>query len=214
MERFSLSAYGACDSLRVMAGTKQRQNHAGKPKTGAKTEPKPNGRPSKLTKTVIEKICQLVRAGNRVETSAAAVDIHRDTLHDWQRGGFRASEKLKKGEKVTNQERMLARFSDSLHAALAAAEARSVVTIAEASKTDWKAAAWWLERRLPAEWRPRAQLEHSGPGGGPVEIRQTAAEAVREVFARATGQGLTLVEGGGHTVHSAAVGGEDDPSNY
>ena len=55
--------------------------------------------------------------------------------------------------------------------ARAAAEARHVAKVANAD--DWKASAWWLERRGGEEWAPpvkRESREVSGPDGGPVRV--------------------------------------------
>lgn len=41
--------------------------------------------------------------------------------------------------------------------------------VTAANKGIWTAAAWILERRFPDVWALRQRLEHSAPGGGPVE---------------------------------------------
>ena len=48
------------------------------------------GRPSKLTPELARRICDLVRAGNYLETAAAAAGIGHDTIRDWLRKGARA----------------------------------------------------------------------------------------------------------------------------
>lgn len=40
-----------------------------------------------------------------------------------------------------------------------------------AAGEDWRAAAWYLSKRNPDDWGERQKLEHSGPGGGPIEVR-------------------------------------------
>jgi hypothetical protein len=37
----------------------------------------------------------------------------------------------------------------------ALSEARAVVLILRAAQTDWRASAWWLERRWPERWGRR-----------------------------------------------------------
>lgn len=44
---------------------------------------------------------------------------------------------------------------------------------------DWRAAAWLLERRLPARYARREALEVSGPDGGPVEHEDAGARRER-----------------------------------
>jgi hypothetical protein len=46
-----------------------------------------------------------------------------------------------------------------------------VQTIVAAARKDPEIALKFLERRHPERWRPKTALEHTGPGGGPVEHR-------------------------------------------
>jgi hypothetical protein len=50
------------------------------------------------------------------------------------------------------------RFFEAIEKAQAEAEARDVALIAKAATTDWRAAAWRLERRLPRKYGPRVRL--------------------------------------------------------
>lgn len=93
-------------------------------------------RKTKLTPEVQEKILRHLRIGAYVETAAAAAGISRDTFYDW----------LKKGAKGKAP---YATFSGAVDQALAESEARDLATILAASKTQWTAAAWRLERRFP-----------------------------------------------------------------
>ena len=43
--------------------------------------------------------------------------------------------------------------------------------IAKAVDKNWQAAAWWLERRHPAEYARREKVEMTGKDGGPIESR-------------------------------------------
>lgn len=47
-------------------------------------------------------------------------------------------------------------------------------TTTETKPGQWTAAAWWLERRMPALYARR--LEVTGPEGGPIPVEQRAAE--------------------------------------
>jgi transposase len=101
------------------------------------------GRPTKLTPEVSDTIVRYVRAGNYLETAAAAAGISRDTLHTW----------LRKGR--TAKSGMYSEFADIVEKALGEGEIRDVLVIGEAARTHWQAAAWRLERKFPDRWGRR-----------------------------------------------------------
>ena len=123
------------------------------------------GRPTKLTKEIINEICQLLRAGSYIETACNFVGLHKDTYYRWAKEGARAKGGIKKI------------FSDSVKKAIAEAEIRD---LEEIRKNDsWQSKAWRLERRFPDRWGNRQKVELSGN----VEIervRKLAEEIMRE----------------------------------
>lgn len=82
-------------------------------------------------------------------------------------------------------------FGTALENAEAEAEATYSAIIAReaAIPKNWTAAAWWLERRHPADYARREKVEMTGKDGGPIEHaditalpdheRQALAEAIR-----------------------------------
>ena len=78
--------------------------------------------------------------GNTRTAAAAYAGIHRDTLYAW-----------------------LARrpmFAQAVEKAEADAEVRATATVLKAAqKGTWQAAAWWLERRRPADYGRRGRLD-------------------------------------------------------
>jgi len=76
-------------------------------------------------------------------------------------------------------------------------------TLAEgASYSDClKAAMFWMKTR--AQWRETAQVEHSGPGGGPIQTEDVTRDA--ELFARRISSLAAR--------HAASGTGEDDPGS-
>lgn len=108
-----------------------------KPKRGV-------GRPSKINERIVNEITTLIRAGNYVETAAAAVGISKNTLYLWLRKG------AKSGPGTLER-----KFRDDVLVALATSEVLDLNTVREASKKEWQAAAWRLERRFPDRWRRR-----------------------------------------------------------
>lgn len=112
------------------------------------------GRPNKLTPEIQQKIVDAIRMGNYIETAAAFAGINKSTLYDWLKKGARS----KSGK--------FREFSNAVEKALAESEIRDVAVISAASKDNWQAAAWRLERKFPDRWgrksRIEANLEHSG----------------------------------------------------
>ena len=105
----------------------------------------------KLTPEVTERITRLIRLGNCRETAAAAAGISSRTLRNWCMWGADGREPYTE-------------FCDALEAAEAEIEKNVVIAVIAAAKKDWKAAAWWLERRHPNRWRdkkPTAIVEGS-----------------------------------------------------
>ncbi len=117
------------------------------------------GRPTKLNSEVTDRIISAIRAGNYLDTSAAHAGIHRDTLHAWLRDG------------ANGKSAELQAFSDAVQKAIGDAEALHVARIADATKTHWQAAAWWLERRYPDRWGQKLRQEITGAEGGPVVVK-------------------------------------------
>ena len=97
--------------------------------------PKPKGRKSKFTAPVRERIIEALRAGTTYEIAAQYAGISRSTLYEW----------IKKGEGFDTG--VYRSFYDNVKKAEAEGAVVHLGTIAQASKKDWKAAAWLLERR-------------------------------------------------------------------
>lgn len=83
-------------------------------------------RTSKYTPELVEHIVRLIEAGVFAIDACMAVGIGETTYYEWLK---------------TKRE-----FRESIKKARAKAIVRHVLHIEQASKTDWKAAAWWLER--------------------------------------------------------------------
>lgn len=98
-----------------------------------------------------QKVLDLIRAGNYIETAAAAAGINKKTIYSWLRNV--------KG------------FSDKMLEAQGAAEARDVALIAKAAIEHWQAAAWRLERKNPRKWGARVQ----------VSVQQELAEVLQRI---------------------------------
>jgi hypothetical protein len=114
-------------------------------------------RPTKLTKEMQEKICDLIRRGNYLSTASKQAGVDRNTVRKWLDRG-KAS---KKG--------MYFEFRCAVDAAIAYAEVNDVEMIRKAAAIDWRAAAWRLKHRYPQRWG-KTRHEVTGKDGGPVSV--------------------------------------------
>ena len=110
--------------------------------------PNKKGRPLKLTPEITEIICNSIKQGDYTETAAAMAGIHKDTLYEWLKKGNRAQRKS-----------IYRDFTDAVKKAQAERESLSVRVITLASKNQWQAAAWKLERQNPDRWGLRNRTE-------------------------------------------------------
>lgn len=110
-------------------------------------------RPIKLTPDVQQKIVEAIKMGNYIETAAAYAGISKNTLYDWMKRGAREKERITgTNRKPKAGEAPFVQFSDAIEKAMADAEVRDVLIIANAAKENWQAAAWRLERKYPDRW--------------------------------------------------------------
>lgn len=134
------------------------------------------GRPPKLNADLIDEIARYVRVGNYIETAAIAAGVHKATFYNWMKQANKLRELLARAQetgekpKLTKFDRLTLKFLDAVEKATAEADFGDVATIKTASKTNWQAAAWRLERKDPKRWGRQDKVigELSGPGGSPI----------------------------------------------
>lgn len=121
----------------------------------------------KLTKNVRENVCKFIALGVSQESAAAQEGISKSVYWSWLRRGRqaleqamgRAREHLPEDGKqlaegvfarlIEQAEMPYAELAASVEEALGKAEAGYTLKIAKAADRDWRAAAWWLEKRRP-----------------------------------------------------------------
>jgi hypothetical protein len=96
-------------------------------------------RPPKYTPERAERVLQAIHSGCTRRAAASHAGIDETTLYRWV--GRYAS------------------FASDLRAREDEVEIRAVATIQQAWHDDWRAAAWWLERRRPANYARRLEPE-------------------------------------------------------
>lgn len=124
------------------------------------SKPKRRTRRSRLTKEKTQELFNALAAGNTQETAAKLCDISESTFYYWKKRGREAKSGIHR------------EFYEAMEKAEALAEARRVQVIQQAMEgkgafknADWKAAAWYLERRYPEKWgrnHMTAEVNHSG----------------------------------------------------
>ena len=128
------------------------------------------GRATALTPAVADRIVSAVEVGVSWKDSAAAAGINEATLHRWRERGREGRAPYRA-------------FCERLDAAAARSVVAMQITVRQAaSNGDWKAAAWFLERRRPDDYAPRSktQVEVSGPQGAPIEV-EVHSPSVEEI---------------------------------
>lgn len=99
------------------------------------------GRPSKRTREVEADLTLMLAQGVPVKVAAAATEVSPRSVRRWLREG----DLRERVAEVRATEREDVRAD-------AITEARLVVLILRAAQTDWRASAWFLERRWPEQW--------------------------------------------------------------
>lgn len=140
------------------------------------------GRKTKLTADVQKTIVRAIRAGNYAEVAARHAGIDITTYCRWK----------VKGEEGKAPYRQ---FLQAIAVAEAHAHQRAVGVISKAMGVDWKAAAWYLERKYTREWSSYRRHELTGKDGGPIQtsditeadLDQRIAEAQARLAGRKPG---------------------------
>lgn len=121
---------------------------------------RPPGRPSKLTVAVQARIVEALEAGQFLATAARAAGVHPSTVRRWVERGEAEEQRRTDGGAARVTEQPFHAFAAAVEQADATAEGRAVATIT--ASPDWRAAAWYLERRHPTTWGGRAAMFGQG----------------------------------------------------
>ena len=114
------------------------------------------GRKTKLTPEVQELIVDGINAGLTFGLTCARAGVNPATFYRW----------LEKGEAAKSG--VFCEFCDTVSRARADSAMRLVSQITLQAPTDWRAAAFLLERRFPDDYGKRSEL--TGKDGGPVKV--------------------------------------------
>ena len=114
------------------------------------------GRKTKLTPEVQELIVDGINAGLTLGLTCARAGVNPATFYRW----------LEKGEAAKSG--VFCEFCDTVSRAKADSAMRLVSQITLQAPTDWRAAAFLLERRFPDDYGKRTEV--TGKDGGPVKV--------------------------------------------
>lgn len=137
---------------------------AAKPKPKPQPKPKPEikrGRPSKYTQELIDRICYSLSQGNTRTTAATCAGISMETFAVYVREFPEFSDAIKRAE-----EQAVEHYVNVIHAA---------------SGQTWQAAAWYLERRRPADFskQDRVDITTNGKDINGMSVEEMLAELER-----------------------------------
>lgn len=112
---------------------------------------RPPGRPSLLTPQLSKRIVSAIRNGSYIEEAAEAQGVSRQLVYQWLQQGNEGKTPLHVA------------FLDAVTRARAQDAVASMALINRAAKlesgdVEWKAAAWKLERKLPAKFGPKVRI--------------------------------------------------------
>ncbi len=123
------------------------------------------GRPTKLTPAVSAAICESVKGGVYIETACQANNISTSTYYRW----------LDKADDP-NADPIYKTFRDASARARGEAQVQHVLLVTQAARTDWRAAAWFLERSFPTHYGRQERIEvDTGAEGGAITLVGLAA---------------------------------------
>jgi len=103
------------------------------------------GRPTAYTHELGERLCKLVGLGVPIVVACKAEGIGKRTLYRWREFGAAGREPY-------------ATFARKLEQGLAKAETAITLHVVRAAQRDWRAGAWWLERRHPKRYGSKQTL--------------------------------------------------------
>ena len=122
------------------------------------------GRHSHLTPERAAAVTKMVRSGALIKTACQACGIHESTYFRW----------INRADDPDAPE-VYREFRESITRARALAEMDALTLVRQAGRTDWRAAAWFLERSFPQDYGRHQKLEHTGEDGGPITLAGLAA---------------------------------------
>jgi transposase len=156
-------------------------------------EPGKPGRKQKISRAVIDTICDFISKGASYETAAKAAGISRRTLYNWL-------------ERAETEGGIYAEFRDRIErqSSQTNVELTELIKKCALENKDWKAAEALLRARLPQEWN-RAVVQHNHQHQGEIHHQITAEARIEALIAQLSPEQLYDI------VRPALLTGPGDP---
>lgn len=131
---------------------------------------------TKLTKQTAQHVLKLLANGSTIKQAAAAVGVCRQTIAEWIKRGNQCIAERDNGGEIKPDDMLCVSLVRALGRARARGVAKALKAIKAKYDSDWRAAAFFLERSYPEKWGAnRLEVKHLQR-----EVQKLRAE-VREI---------------------------------
>jgi len=134
-------------------------------------------RPSKYRDEFAEQAYKLCLLGATDKELADFFGVDEATINRWKDKQPTFCESLKKGKvdaDATVADRLFKRATGYEHPEIVTATFQGSITdtmeVTKHYPPDTTAAIFWLKNRQPSKWRDKQDIEHTGEGGGPLQV--------------------------------------------
>ena len=138
-------------------------------------------RPSYLTRALVERITQLLRVGVPSETAAGAVGLDGSTFFLWLKKGRDGEPGPIAGSADGQPTISYIEFFEAVMRARSEAQVRAIGAVVAAAQSDWRAAAWYLER-TSAQWMQKSKVTNVQTGDPDAPVVMATPDEARELL--------------------------------
>lgn len=138
--------------------------------------------PTKFIPEIRASILEAVASGMGIVTAAGYAGVTDRVVKQWIARGRLAMEVAETTDTpIPAEDQPFVQFALDVEQSRAKAIARNILQVQRHAATDWRAAAWWLERMHPDEFGRSDKLAVTGAGGGPLQAELTIGQTDRQV---------------------------------
>lgn len=114
---------------------------------------------TKMDPETVNRIVNLIKAGNFAVVAAKSAGIAQRTYTSWMNKGRYEAGRRARGEPPVASKDPYVHFYYEVESAIAEAEGRHVANLMKHSQDDWRASAFYLERKHPERWAAKVNIE-------------------------------------------------------